>query len=128
MAPQPRRRAEGMSLLPLSETEEAALSELERSERDACVYVYEKSRLLDKARGNVESFDTALAELRREKLRLEVDLKSADMKMLVLHRELDLLQEEIRDRALGTGTRRKPANARRRGAHHRVPAAARGQV
>ena len=57
--------------------------------------------MLDKARGSVEAFDTALAELRREKLRLEVDLKSADMKMLVLHRELDLLQEcEIRDRAL----------------------------
>lgn len=93
----------GMSLLPLSETEEAALSELERSERHAMRVrlSYEKSRLLDKARGSVEAFDTALAELRREKLRLEVDLKSADMKMLVLHRELDLLQEcEIRDRAL----------------------------
>ena len=87
----------------VAETDVSQLSDLECAEREEnCERLkYEKEQLLDKARSNVDAFDSALAELRRERMNLEVDLRGAEMKMLVLHRELDLLQEfEIRDTAL----------------------------
>jgi hypothetical protein len=40
----------------------------------------------------VESFDTSLNELRHEKHLLEAELKCADMKMIVLYKELVLLK------------------------------------
>ena len=45
---------------------------------------HERATLLDKRARSVASFDGALAELRAEKLRLEADLKTTDLRKLVL--------------------------------------------
>merc|ERR1719440_2105724 len=53
----------------------------------------EKSRLLQRRRRTIGSFDDALAELRAEKLKLEADLKTTDLRKLVLFQELAHLKE-----------------------------------
>lgn len=53
----------------------------------------EKARLLAKRARMVSSYDTALTELRTEKLKLEADLKTTDLRKLVLFKELQLLKE-----------------------------------
>ena len=46
--------------------------------------VVEKARLLERRRRTITAFDEALAELRSEKLKLEADLKTTDLRKLVL--------------------------------------------
>eukprot|EP01065_Artemidia_motanka_P009840 TRINITY_DN15100_c0_g2_i1.p1 TRINITY_DN15100_c0_g2~~TRINITY_DN15100_c0_g2_i1.p1 ORF type:complete len:1845 (+),score=929.68 TRINITY_DN15100_c0_g2_i1:115-5649(+) len=53
---------------------------------------YEKSKLQRKIDKTITTFDEALDELRREKFKLEGDLKMADMRVLLLYRELVLLK------------------------------------
>ena len=53
----------------------------------------EKARLLERRRRTISSFDEALGELRAEKLKLEADLKTTDLRKLVLFQELALLKE-----------------------------------
>ena len=53
----------------------------------------EKARLLERRKRTISSFDEALAELRSEKLKLEADLKTTDLRKLVLFQELALLKE-----------------------------------
>jgi len=55
--------------------------------------VVEKDRLIERRRLTIGSFDAALAELRAEKLKLEADLKTTDLRKLVLFQELVLLKE-----------------------------------
>ena len=70
-----------------TETEAAEMNiEVER-------LLVEKARLLERRRRTVASFDEALAELRAEKLKLEADLKTTDLRKLVLFQELGLLKE-----------------------------------
>ena len=64
--------------------------------------VFEKQKLERKIQKTVATFDDALDELRREKLKLEGDLKMADIRILLLYRELVLLKEfKKRDEQLG---------------------------
>ncbi|KAF0980688.1 hypothetical protein FDP41_013171 [Naegleria fowleri] len=71
------------------------LSELEIAEKEAEYQrlLYEKNRYLRKQEKQIESFDTAIEDLRREKFKLEGDLKSADLKLLLLYRELKILRD-----------------------------------
>ncbi|KAL9643286.1 hypothetical protein ABK040_014742 [Willaertia magna] len=75
-------------------------SELELSEKEAEYQrlLYEKNRFLRKQEKQIESFDNAIDDLRREKFKLEGDLKSADLKLLLHYYELKILKEyEIKD-------------------------------
>ena len=54
---------------------------------------YERSRLEERRRRAVTSFNGALEELRCERLKLEADLKTTDLRKLVLFQELALLKE-----------------------------------
>ena len=63
--------------------------------------VVEKARLVERRRRTIASFDDAVAELRTEKLKLEADLKTTDLRKLVLFQELVLLKEfEKKDTSL----------------------------
>jgi len=75
--------------------ESSSLSELELYERRAHheKLKYEKESIMQKIEKTVMTFDEALDELRREKFKLEADLKTTDMRMLVLYQELVLLKE-----------------------------------
>ncbi|KAL1522827.1 hypothetical protein AB1Y20_017796 [Prymnesium parvum] len=53
----------------------------------------ERAKLVQKRKRTISSFDTALDELRTEKLKLEADLKTTDLRKLVLFKELQLLKE-----------------------------------
>eukprot|EP01060_Flectonema_neradi_P013772 TRINITY_DN2049_c2_g1_i1.p1 TRINITY_DN2049_c2_g1~~TRINITY_DN2049_c2_g1_i1.p1 ORF type:complete len:1746 (+),score=479.29 TRINITY_DN2049_c2_g1_i1:57-5294(+) len=55
--------------------------------------MFEKAKLQRKIAKTITTFDDALDELRREKFKLEGDLKMADMRILLLFRELVLLRE-----------------------------------
>eukprot|EP01012_Entosiphon_sulcatum_P026263 TRINITY_DN3167_c0_g1_i1.p1 TRINITY_DN3167_c0_g1~~TRINITY_DN3167_c0_g1_i1.p1 ORF type:complete len:1748 (+),score=500.61 TRINITY_DN3167_c0_g1_i1:141-5384(+) len=72
-----------------------AKSELEKEELSLNTekLLFEKSRLQRKIEKTIATFDDALDELRREKFKLEGDLKMADMKLLLLYRELMLLKD-----------------------------------
>eukprot|EP00002_Diphylleia_rotans_P014287 TRINITY_DN2784_c0_g1_i6.p1 TRINITY_DN2784_c0_g1~~TRINITY_DN2784_c0_g1_i6.p1 ORF type:complete len:1834 (-),score=489.32 TRINITY_DN2784_c0_g1_i6:186-5687(-) len=88
-------RAERLQNVPPSETE---VAELVASHRKL---TYEKQMLLEKMNKTISTFDSALDDLRHEKFKLEGDLKTTDMKMLVLYQELVLLKEfELRDTEL----------------------------
>ena len=69
--------------------EQAAEAEMARKR-----LLVEKARLLERRRRTIGSFDEALAELRAEKLKLEADLKTTDLRELVLFQELALLKEK----------------------------------
>ena len=75
------------------------LSPLERAQllRERRVLHHERRVLLAKIDQTVNAFDTAVLELRREKFRLDADLKAADLKLLTLHQELQILKgfEEV---------------------------------
>ena len=69
---------------------------------------HERSRLVEKRRRAVTSFNGALEELRGERLKLEADLKTTDLRKLVLVQELRLLKEfEKNDIALATRLEKK---------------------
>lgn len=62
---------------------------------------YEKERLQEKVENTVKAFDDAVRNLRRERFKLDADLKMTDLRMLVLFQELRLLKEfEKRDNDL----------------------------
>merc|ERR1740130_2277096 len=69
---------------------------------------HERSRLVEKRRRAVTSFNGALEELRAERLKLEADLKTTDLRKLVLVQELRLLKEfEKNDIALAPRLEKK---------------------
>ena len=62
---------------------------------------HEKKKLLKQVDYMLSTFDNALAAIRQERFQLQADLKSADMKRLILYKELVLLKEfEKRDTEL----------------------------
>ncbi|KAK3285967.1 hypothetical protein CYMTET_6449 [Cymbomonas tetramitiformis] len=84
-----------LNSVPLSQLEELEKKILHRT------LEYERAKLLRRQDEAIDTFDEAVADLRREKFRLEADLKSADMKRLVLYQEYMLLKEsEKRDNTL----------------------------
>ena len=81
------------------------LSALEEEERQALRtrLQYERTALLNKIAETTKAFDEALMDLRREKFKMEGDLKTTDLKLLLLYQELMLLKEfEKRDTELAT--------------------------
>lgn len=54
---------------------------------------HERASLLDKIDFAVWTFDDAVAKLRAEKMRADVDLKTTDLKVLTLYQELNVLKE-----------------------------------
>eukprot|EP00698_Gefionella_okellyi_P015023 TRINITY_DN4206_c0_g1_i1.p2 TRINITY_DN4206_c0_g1~~TRINITY_DN4206_c0_g1_i1.p2 ORF type:complete len:1598 (+),score=505.86 TRINITY_DN4206_c0_g1_i1:63-4856(+) len=70
----------------------SALEEDERAAKRERL-LYERAALLDKIKQTTRMFDDTLEELRVEKFKLEGDLKSTDLKLLLLHQELVLLKE-----------------------------------
>ncbi len=88
--------SKGSSLAAASTALEVAEARLTRER-----LVVEKARLVERRRRTIASFDDALAELRTEKLKLEADLKTTDLRKLVLFQELTLLKEfEKKDTSL----------------------------
>ena len=55
-------------------------------------FKHEHSVLQEKINQTVNAFDEAVFDLRREKIKLDVDLKSAEMRMLTFFEELNLLK------------------------------------
>jgi len=53
---------------------------------------YEKDNIKEKINKLVSDFDDEICEMQKEKYRLESDLKSADMKLILLYEELILLK------------------------------------
>mgnify|MGYP001188008898 CR=1 FL=1 len=84
-------------------TQNYAMSELEAVEKrmECRKMAHEKKKLLKQVDYMLSTFDNALVALRQEKFQLQADLKSADMKRLILYKELVLLKEfEKRDTEL----------------------------
>jgi len=52
---------------------------------------YEKGQLMERVTTNINDFDEDIKEMQKEKYRLESDLKSADLKLILLFEELILL-------------------------------------
>jgi hypothetical protein len=73
----------------------APLSDMEQEELDAVNkrLAWEKETILQKIGKSVEHFDEEVEALRKEKFKAEGDLKVLDLKMIVLHKELELLKE-----------------------------------
>mmetsp|Transcript_6350 Transcript_6350/g.17872 ORF Transcript_6350/g.17872 Transcript_6350/m.17872 type:complete len:1366 (-) Transcript_6350:515-4612(-) len=64
---------------------------------------FERRGFLERRSRSIASFDSALEELRIERFRLLADLKSAELRRILLFRELQLLKEfEKRDNALAS--------------------------
>jgi len=53
---------------------------------------YEKQQLTDEVNTNINDFDEEIKEMQKEKYRLESDLKSAELKLILLFEELILLK------------------------------------
>jgi len=53
---------------------------------------YEKTQLMDNVNSNINDFDEEIKEMQKEKYRLESDLKSAELKLILLFEELILLK------------------------------------
>ena len=53
---------------------------------------YEKGQLVDNVNTQINDFDEEIKEMQKEKYRLESDLKSAELKLLLLFEELILLK------------------------------------
>ena len=65
--------------------------------------LHERSVLLDKTVQTVNAFDDAMYDLRREKIKLDADLKTAEMRALTFLSESEMLKEfEKKDKALST--------------------------
>merc|ERR1712054_139672 len=63
----------------------------------------ERSALRQKNQEHIEAFDEALHELSKERLVLSADLKAAEIRLLVLLQEYEMLQDfEYRDTAMAT--------------------------
>ena len=87
----------------------SALEEAEAALRRERLQV-EKARLDERRARTISSFDDALAELRAEKVKTEADLKTTDLRKLVLVQELRLLKEfEKNDITLASRLEKKHA-------------------
>ena len=64
----------------------------EMKEERMIVLSYEKEQLMDTVNTNINDFDEEIKEMQKEKYRLESDLKSAELKLLLLFEELILLK------------------------------------
>lgn len=53
---------------------------------------YEKSQLMETVNTQINDFDEEIKEMQKEKYRLESDLKSAELKLILLFEELILLK------------------------------------
>jgi WD40 repeat protein/phenylpyruvate tautomerase PptA (4-oxalocrotonate tautomerase family) len=76
------------------------LSDIEIAEKEMAQVrlEYEKARILRKMEKQIESFGAAIEELRREKFKLDGDLKNADLRLLTCFHELAILKAyEIKD-------------------------------
>lgn len=78
---------ERIELIPKSAMEEAEEKMRKR------LLQHERKKLKEKIEFAINTFDRAIAKLRREKLKLDADLKTTDLKMLTLYEELHLLRE-----------------------------------
>ncbi|CAM9684699.1 unnamed protein product [Scytosiphon promiscuus] len=82
--------------------EMSALEEEEREARDMLLR-HEKRTILEAAAENVLAFDEAIYDLRRERMLTAAHLKAAELKLLVLRQELEMLNQfDTKDRALST--------------------------
>ena len=74
---------------------QAPISDLEKMEQEMQQRrdQYEMEKLTGEVADMVEAFNEALAKLRREKFKLEADLKQAEIKKLVMYQELQLLKD-----------------------------------
>jgi len=70
-------------------------SELEQAEEVVVKQLlqHERKTLMEKIDFAVWTFDQALSKLRREKFKLDTDLKTTDLKILTLYQELNLLKD-----------------------------------
>lgn len=69
---------------------------------------YQRQALLRRAQQMTDAFDNMLLDLRREKAKLDGDLKVCELKFLLLYKELQLLKEfEKKDVSLQTTIERK---------------------
>lgn len=75
--------------------ENLRLSELEEEEQsmERELLLFEKARLERRIANTIASFDEKLSEFYQERVKLEADLCMADMRVLLLFREFQLLQE-----------------------------------
>ena len=86
---------------PEAQEEEDSPMEVALREERRIVLTYERKVLLDKTNQTVEAFDEAMYDLCREKLKLDCDLKTAEMRMLTFLQELEMLKEfEKKDKSL----------------------------
>lgn len=79
--------AERVALIPKSDME------LAEEKVNHLLLQHERKTLLEKIDYSVWTFDQALAKLRREKFKLDTDLKTTDLKVLTLYQELHLLKD-----------------------------------
>jgi len=70
-------------------------SDMEAAEQtiNSMLLEHERRTLLEKIDFAVWTFDQALAKLRREKFKLDTDLKTTDLKVITLYHELQLLHD-----------------------------------
>ncbi|GMH77149.1 hypothetical protein TrST_g4112 [Triparma strigata] len=81
----------------LSQIEKDEISEIKKKLK------HERQSIVAKIASDVKEVDTTIGELRKERLVLSVELKAAEMRLLVLFKELHLLQEfESKDKMLST--------------------------
>eukprot|EP00501_MAST-03F_sp_TOSAG23-6_P002107 GSMAST32.ASY1.ANO1.2202.1 assembled CDS len=71
---------------------EKSQAEIQTIKRRNCILEYEKSQLITNNEELQKKFDTRLHSLRLEKLQLDRITKSAEIKLLVLYQELDMLR------------------------------------
>ena len=84
----------------IPEIEESELEQLEAIARQKSM-LYERSAIIKRVEQSIVAFDTALDELRRERFTLAADLKTTEMKLLLLYQELKLLKDfELRELVL----------------------------
>lgn len=81
------QHAERLALVPKSDLEKA------EDMVNLQLLQHERKTLLEKIDFAVWTFDQALAKLRREKFKLDTDLKTTDLKILTLYQELNLLKD-----------------------------------
>jgi cilia- and flagella-associated protein 44 len=83
--------------------EDESSMEIALREERKMTLLHERKILLDKTNQTVIAFDEAMYDLRREKVKLDADLKTAEMRMLTFLNELDMLKEfEVKDKSLST--------------------------
>merc|ERR1711871_1040662 len=71
------------------------LTKLEATEKESEVVrlAYEKGNMVEVMDNRIETFDVNLNRIRVERFKLMGDLKAADMRMVLLYQELELLKE-----------------------------------